>query len=133
VAEFKIAGGQLTVTGRLDSADEDELRERLGELFDSGAETISVDLSKLEGISSLCIGSLVALWIDLREAGKRLKIRPSPAVKRMFDLSGLADVFAGAGARRRPEGQVDGPGAEGSREEEGPGEARRARFEGEDG
>jgi len=39
-------------------------------------------------LSSMCIGTLVALWIDLREAGRRGKIIPSRPVMRALELAG---------------------------------------------
>lgn len=103
MAEFKTVGDRLTVTGRLDASAEPELTSHGRKLLEGGAETVELDLSRVEQIASVCIGSIVALWIDLRPAGIRLKIIPSPAVKRVLELTGLAGVFARAARPRPPE------------------------------
>ena len=102
MAEFKIVGDRLTVVGPLDGSAQAELRSHCRKLLDGGAETVELDLSGVEHIASVCIGSIVAFWIDLRPAGIRLKIIPSPAVKRVLELTGLAGVFARA-ARPPPQ------------------------------
>jgi anti-anti-sigma factor len=103
MAEFKTVGERLTIVGPLDGSAQAELRSHCRKLLDSGAKTVELDLSRVEQIASVCIGSIVAFWIDLRPAGIRLKIMPSPAVKRVLELTGLADVFARA-ARQNPPG-----------------------------
>ena len=103
MAEFKTIGDRLTIAGPLDASAEPELRSHCRKLLDSGAETVELDLSRVEEIASACVGSIVAFWIHLRPAGIRLKITPSPAVKRVLELTGLAGVFARAARPPPPE------------------------------
>ncbi len=96
MAEFKIIGDRLTIVGPLDGPAQAELRSHCRQLLEGGAETVELDLSGVEHIASVCIGSIVAFWVDLRPAGIRLKIIPSPAVKKVLELTGLTGVFARA-------------------------------------
>jgi anti-anti-sigma factor len=96
MAEFRTVGERLTIVGSLDGSAQAELRSHCQELLDSDAETVELDLARVDQISSVCIGSIVAFWVDLRPAGRRLRIVPSPAVKKVLEMTGLAAVFAKA-------------------------------------
>jgi len=102
MAEFDRGDDGLVVTGSLDGDSESKLRRHLQVLLSSEAETVTIDLSKVDFISSVCVGSLVAFWVDLRPAGRRMKIAPSPAVRKVLDMTGLSGVFAKAATARRP-------------------------------
>ncbi len=103
MAEFDRADDELTVIGALDGESESKLRRHLRVLLDCEAETVTIDLTKVKSISSICIGSLVAFWIDLRPSGRRMKVAPSPAVRKILDMTGLSGVFAKAASARPPE------------------------------
>lgn len=93
MAIFKVTEGRLTVSGILDSDSEAQLRDGFEKLVAGGAETVTVDLSEVELITSICIGALVVLWIDLTAAGKRAELITSPAVKKVLDMTGLSAVL----------------------------------------
>ena len=113
MAEFDRRDDGLTVTGPLDAESESKLRRHLNVLLGEEAETVAIDLSKVNSISSVCVGQLVAFWIDLRPAGRRMKLVPSPAVRKVLDMTGLTGVFARAASERRKAGpEADAPGAE---------------------
>lgn len=77
----------------MDSNAELQLRSGLRQLISSAGTEVTVDLSKVESISSICVGALVAAWIDFRAAGKRPKLVASSAVKKVLDMTGLSNVL----------------------------------------
>ena len=132
MAEFKLSSSRLVVRGDLDEDDEIEMRECCRELLERGTDPVTVDLSKAGRIASVCIGTLVAFWIDLREAGREGKIVPSPSVMRVLEMTGLAGVLLRPLAAGKPEdgGDAGADGGEGA-EEGGDSKhdgARRAKF-----
>ncbi|MHC5056789.1 MAG: STAS domain-containing protein [Planctomycetota bacterium] len=102
MAEFDRGDDGLAVRGSLDGDSEGKLRRHLQVLLSGDAETVTVNLSKVDSISSICVGSLVAFWIDLRPSGRRMKVAPSPAVRKVLDMTGLSGVFAKAASVRKP-------------------------------
>jgi anti-anti-sigma factor len=102
MAEFERSDDGLVVEGPLDIEAAPKLGRHLKVLLDSDAEVLTLDLSKVKYISSICVGSLVAFWVDLRPAGRRMKVAPSPAVRKVFDMVGLSGVFAKAASVRKP-------------------------------
>ncbi len=96
VADFELDGERLAVSGRLDSDAEQELKNQLAALMLTGAEKVTIDLSQVEYIISACIGAIVALWIDLCAAGRKIKLDASPEVQKVLDSAGLTGVFAAA-------------------------------------
>ena len=111
MAEFRLHGSRLIVRGDLDEDAEVEMRCGCRELLDRDAETLTVDLSRAGRTASTCIGALVAFWIDLREAGRRGKIVPSPSVMHELEVTGLAGVLLrpmAGGASRDEDSKGDG-------------------------
>jgi len=102
MAEYDRSDEGLVVTGALDGDSESKLRRHLQVLLGGEAETVTIDLSKVDFISSACVGSLVAFWVDLRPAGRRMKIAPSTTVRKVLDMTGLSGVFARAASARKP-------------------------------
>lgn len=96
VSDFELDGRRLGVTGALDSDSEEELKARCLDLFLADAQTVEIDLSEVDTITSPCVGALVVLWIDLCAAGRGLKLVASPGVDKVLDMAGLTGVFAAA-------------------------------------
>ena len=109
MAEFDRGDDGLSVTGSLDGKAESKLRRHLQVLLSGDAETVTINLSKVDFISSICVGSLVAFWVDLRPSGRRMKIAPSPAVRKVLDMTGLSGVFAKAASARKPKAPAKKP------------------------
>jgi len=93
MASFESTGTCLKVSGILDGEAEVPLRAQLQKLIESGEKSLELDLSDVESITSICIGALVAFWIDLSEAGGKLKFSSSEQVKRVLDMTGLTSVL----------------------------------------
>ena len=72
MAEYALCEGRLSVTGRLDGDEEASLRENLAKLVLEADETLTLDLTAVESITSTCTGTIVTFWIDLCAAGKKL-------------------------------------------------------------
>ncbi len=102
MARFELSGDRLKISGILDTNAEAQLRDGLQKLLDSGAEVVTADLSGVEMITSVCIGALVVLWIDLCGAGRRGQLVTSPAVKKVLDLTGLTAVLMDAAGMKPP-------------------------------
>jgi len=98
--EIEVAGGRLTVRGVLDDKAEAGFRDGLRRLLRSDPSAVTVDLVGVEAITSVCVGALVAMWVDLREAGGTLTLRASPAVKKTLDMTGLTSPLMGASPGR---------------------------------
>ena len=119
MAELRLSGSRLIVRGNLDEDAEFEMRDRCRELLTGSSGPVTVDLSKAGGMSSMCIGTLVALWIDLREAGRAGKIVPSPSVMRMFEMTGLDAVLLKPPAAGRLPEAGEGGGDESTGSDDG--------------
>ena len=109
MAEFDRDDDGLSVTGSLDGDSVGKLRRHLQVLLGGDAETVTIDLSKVDFVSSTCVGSLVAFWIDLRPSGRRMKVAPSPAVRKVLDMTGLSGVFAKAASAKKPPPAAEKP------------------------
>ena len=93
MASFNLSGGRLTASGILDADAQHQLRYNCERLLAGDAEVVTVDLSKVDAITSVCVGTLVALWIDLRSAGRRAELKASPGVRKVLDMTGLIPVL----------------------------------------
>ena len=109
MAELERNDDGLVVEGPLDIEAAPKLGRHLKVLLEGDAEVLTLDLSKVKYISSVCVGSLVAFWVDLRPAGRRMKVAPSPAVRKVFDMVGLSSVFAKAASVRKPAPEAEKP------------------------
>ena len=85
----------LEVQGEIDVATAPFLRERLHEMALAGHATIVVDLLRVTFIDSTALGVLVGALKACRDAGGELHLVVSePRILKVFDITGLADVFA---------------------------------------
>lgn len=85
----------VRVAGEIDLATAPDLRDPLGEI-PSNAGPVIVDLSEVTFIDSTGLSVLVATWKRFNEddgGGFRLVVS-RPAVRRVLDVTGLAQVFA---------------------------------------
>ena len=95
MARFDISADRMAVNGNLDAEAEKGLRAGIRQLLDGGASSLTVDLSGVDAITSICIGVLVVMCLDVRAAGKKMKIIASPGVKKVLDMTGLAAMLLG--------------------------------------
>jgi len=86
---------EIHVRGELDMSTAGALREPLLELAQHGAVHVTVDLSALSFVDSTGLSVLVTGLKRLRSQGGDLALRaPTPATRRVLEITGLTEVFA---------------------------------------
>jgi anti-sigma B factor antagonist len=86
--------GLLSLTGEVDVANAPEFRQSALHLLAGGAKRLVVDLTGITYMDSSGLGALVGLLKRLKESGGKLAIAgPQPQVKRLFEITGLNQVF----------------------------------------
>src|SRR5579863_4619559 len=99
--DFKLAtadlGGGISrvdVVGEVDLSTAPELKEALGEVIDSGARGVLVDLSDATFIDSTTLGVLMGAVKRLRPAGGELTIVcRDPNIRKIFEITLLDRIF----------------------------------------
>jgi anti-anti-sigma factor len=85
---------RVTVDGRLDAAWTDTFAARMDELVRAGADTIVVDATRLDFLSSLGIRCLITLSQRLRAVGGSFRLTdPSEPVRQVIDLARLGPML----------------------------------------
>jgi len=96
-AELTITEGEnnsVVLAGEIDTHTSPLLEDRLLALADSSSVTL--DLTAVTFISSAGLTAMLATRSRLQAGGGSLSVQnPTPAVERMFTLSGLSDLLAG--------------------------------------
>ncbi len=88
-------GAIVTLRGELDLATAPRLREEFIALADRGVCAVTVDMADLDFIDSTGLNVLVAAVKRLRELGGDMALRsPSPRTLKVFEITGLTQVFA---------------------------------------
>lgn len=90
---FDFRGNHLKVTGVLDEDSEYPLRDNLRKLLACGTPTVEIDLTGVVSISSVCLGELVSLWVDLRATKRTMKLSVSSNVEKLLNMVGLTSVI----------------------------------------
>lgn len=93
MAAYDLQPGRLHVRGSLDIFNSDTFYKLSRQLLRHNAEGLVLDLRGVNYISSECIGVISALWVDVCEAGKKLRIVPSHPVRKIFVLAGFDKIF----------------------------------------
>jgi anti-sigma B factor antagonist len=84
----------IEIEGELDLARAPDLKWILLDALEAGATQLVLDLSRVTFIDSTAIGVLIGVNRSL-EVGSRLAIASlQPQVMRIFEVSGMGDVFA---------------------------------------
>ena len=93
-------GVELIVSGELDLATRDRLQVSVDWALASGEDLVILDLSALSFIDASGLHTLVPARDSARIRGATLEIRdPSPALRRLLQLTGLEDLVDGVMAR----------------------------------
>jgi anti-anti-sigma factor len=80
--------------GELDMATVPKLRQALEELVDAGFRRLVLDLARVRFMDSTGLRLLIAARSDVHAGGGRLTFLPGPPqVQRIFDVTGLGDLF----------------------------------------
>jgi len=85
----------LSLAGEIDVSNTPEVREAGVKLLSDGATRLVVDLSQTEYMDSAGLGTLVGMLKRVKEAGGAMTIAgPQPQVRRLFEITGLDQIFA---------------------------------------
>ena len=86
---------EVHLHGELDMSTATELRERLLGLASEGPTQVTVDLSQLSFVDSTGLSVLITGLKRLRQQGGDMALRsPTPATRRVLEITGLNEVFA---------------------------------------
>jgi anti-sigma B factor antagonist len=102
MAEFKIDMQKLPndfilmkLKGFLDAYTYGELEQTVNNLFNQKMYKLIVDMSGVDYISSAGAGVFIgAIGIAQENEGNIIIVKPTPAVKEVFDLLGLSQIFS---------------------------------------
>ncbi len=84
----------LSLTGEVDVANAGRVRDSGLKLISNRIKRLIVDLNPTEYMDSTGLGTLVGLLKRMRESGGEVIIAVSqPRVKRLFEITGLTQVF----------------------------------------
>jgi len=84
----------VTVAGRVDSSNYDQLDKQLEDLMSAGRHSLVMEMSGVEYISSAGLRALVGAYRTCRRHGGTLVIsNPSKRVAEVLDLAGLDTLF----------------------------------------
>lgn len=96
--ESRLAGegsAVLALAGEVDVSNTPQVREAGIKLLADGATRLVVDLSRAEYMDSAGLGTLVGMLKRVKEAGGAMAIAgPQPRVRRLFEITGLDQIFA---------------------------------------
>jgi anti-sigma B factor antagonist len=85
---------RVILAGELDAASAESLSEQLRLVTADLEEDLSIDAGLLLFIDSTGLSLLVSLQKKVSALGRTLTIRdPTPATRRLFEITGLADVL----------------------------------------
>lgn len=84
----------LSVRGEVDIASAPSLRQRLVEVIDDDTRLIAIDASEIGFMDSTGLGVLVGGLKRMRQQeGNLVVVSPSDSVRKIFEVTGLVDVF----------------------------------------
>ena len=85
----------LSLIGEVDVANAGQVKEAALKLVSDGAKRLVVNLNGTEYMDSSGLGILVGLLKRLKESGGQMALAAArPRVKRLFEITGLTQVFA---------------------------------------
>jgi anti-sigma B factor antagonist len=88
-------GGVVSVQGEVDVYTSPAFREHLYRLIDDGATRVIVDFAGMDFIDSSGLGVLVGALKRIREQSGEIELRGlKPSAKKIFDITGLTQVFS---------------------------------------
>ncbi|HOJ20404.1 MAG TPA: STAS domain-containing protein [Armatimonadota bacterium] len=84
----------LTLAGELDAYTSLELRETVVRLVEEGVRSLIVNLSKVDFIDSVGLGTLVGCLKRSAEHGGTMRlVGLNPQIQKVFDITGLSKIF----------------------------------------
>ena len=97
--QVSVSGGEpgyeIHLLGELDMSTAPQLREELLRLASDGATMVTVDLSELAFVDSTGLSVLITALKRIRQQGGEMALRsPTPATRRVLEITGLTEVFS---------------------------------------
>jgi len=84
----------LSLAGEVDVANAEQVRDAALKLMSGGIKHLVVDLNAMEYMDSTALGMLVGLQKRMKESGGEVAIAgPKPQIRRLFEITGLTQVF----------------------------------------
>lgn len=85
----------VSVVGEIDIAVAPQLRDHLDELLDRGSASFVVDLTGVSFLDSTALGVLISILKRCHASdGELCLVATDPQVLRVFEITGLTDVFS---------------------------------------
>ena len=86
---------EVRLLGELDMSTAPQLREELSRLADGGVTVVTLDLSDLAFIDSTGLTTLITGLKRFRQEGGDMTLRsPTPATRKVLEITGLTEVFS---------------------------------------
>jgi len=84
----------LTLTGRLDLANGNKLKDEIKAVLDSGSTAIHLSMKELEFVNSSGLGAMVSIMKEIRLQHGRLTLSDmADYVREVFDITQLSHIF----------------------------------------
>ena len=90
---FRIENGVLFCPYDMNGVPPNVLRTWCDELIAGEQASLSIDMSDTHHIASHHLGIVAQAWADAVGKGKQLIVKISPDLKRVFEMSGLDQIF----------------------------------------
>ncbi len=90
---YEIGNGKLVITGHLDVGEQDNLERALALLLEAEENQLVCDLSRVERISSSCLGLVGAFGLQAGEKGRRISVIASGRVYTSFREAGFGEFL----------------------------------------
>lgn len=93
MAEFSTDGSTFKISGELDTKDLEPFEEAVGAFLDSTTGDVLFDFSGVDFMASAFLGVLVPLKRRVTASRRGFKVRPSPIVRQLMELTGVAAMM----------------------------------------
>jgi anti-sigma B factor antagonist len=94
ITEVLPASTHVAIQGELDIYTAPALRDLLQNVISEGAQDLLLDLTDMAFIDSTGLGVIVGALKRVRERGGNLVLRaPTPAVRKVLDITGLSEII----------------------------------------
>jgi anti-anti-sigma factor len=92
-ASFRLEGGVLICPFDMNTIPPKQLRDWCDKLLESPQSLLAVDMSGTRHIASHHLGIIAQAWADAIGKGKKMVVRASRELTRVFEMSGLDQIF----------------------------------------
>ena len=93
-AKFDLSGDTLSVSGDLGTQEERAFGEALNRMFETGAESVVVDLSGVRYLGSSYVRHVAMLMVKGNQKGRTVTVRARERAARILRMGGLDKIGA---------------------------------------